>query len=82
MEDNKSRAAYKQDRIKSHVIIDNGTDFLSIEDVEAIYGFSVSTLAKWRMQNKYLKFYKIGKYIRYRKSEIESFLLSQVNEVK
>ena len=38
------------------------------------FGFSVSTLAKWRMTNKHLKYSKIGKYIKYKRSDIVEFL--------
>ena len=38
------------------------------------FGFSVSTLAKWRMKNLHLNYTKIGKYIKYKRSDIIEFL--------
>lgn len=44
------------------------------------YGFSKSTQAKYRMDRK-IPFSKIGKYIRYKRSDIESWLESNKVEV-
>jgi hypothetical protein len=49
-------------------------EWLNPNEVFAEFGFSVSTLAKWRMTKKHLKFSKIGKYIKYKRSDIEHFL--------
>ena len=49
-------------------------EWLNPTEVYEEFGFSVSTLAKWRMKNKHLKFSKIGKYIKYRRTEVESFI--------
>ncbi|DAB39955.1 MAG TPA: excisionase [Sulfurovum sp. UBA12169] len=38
------------------------------------YFISKSTLAKWRMANINLPYSKIGKYIRYKRSDIEAFI--------
>lgn len=53
-------------------------DWLNPNEVNQEFGFSVSTLAKWRMQNKFLPFSKIGKYIKYKRADIEAFLNSNV----
>lgn len=53
-------------------------DWLSPLEVKKEFGFSVSTLAKYRMQNKYLEFSKIGKYIKYKRSDIVSFLEAHI----
>ena len=55
--------------------------WLTPQGVSKAYGFSVSTLAKWRMSNKNLKFSKMGKYIRYKRSDIEKFLENNLIEV-
>ena len=55
-------------------------DWLNPNEVHRDYGFSVSTLAKWRMDNKYLSFSKKGKYIKYKRADIEAFLNSNVIE--
>lgn len=49
-------------------------EYLNPCDVNKEYGFSVSTLAKWRMDNKHLPFTKIGKYIKYKRTDIIEFL--------
>lgn len=53
-------------------------DWINPNEVHKEFGFSVSTLAKWRMENKYLPFSKIGKYIKYKRSDVETFLNSNV----
>lgn len=55
--------------------------WLSPREASKEYGLSVSTLAKWRMDNKHLSFSKIGKYIKYQRADIEAFLNSNVIEV-
>lgn len=56
-------------------------EWFNPNEVHKQYGFSVSTLAKWRMDNKYLPFSKIGKYIKYKRADIEAFLNSNIIEV-
>ncbi len=51
-------------------------EWLNPNEVYQEFGFSISTLAKWRMTHKNLRFSKIGKYIKYKRSDIETFLLS------
>ena len=53
-------------------------EWINPNEVSKEFGFSVSTLAKWRMDNKYLPFSKIGKYIKYKRSDIEAFLNSNI----
>lgn len=49
-------------------------EYLNPSEVHQEFGFSVSTLAKWRMSNKHLPFSKVGKYIKYKRSDIIKFL--------
>ena len=49
-------------------------EWLSPKEVSNDYGMSISSLAKFRMQKKYLKFSKVGKYIKYKRSDIIEFL--------
>lgn len=49
-------------------------EWLNPKEVFSEYGFSVSTLAKWRMDNLNLAYSKMGKYIKYKRSDIEAFL--------
>lgn len=53
-------------------------EWLSPKEASKEFGLSISTLAKWRMDNKFLSFSKIGKYIKYRRSDIEAFLLDSM----
>jgi len=53
-------------------------DWLNPNEVSKQYGFSVSTLAKWRMENKNLPFSKVSKYIKYKRADIEAFLNSNI----
>ena len=56
-------------------------EWLNPREVNKEFGFSTSTLAKWRMNNLNLPFSKMGKYIRYKRSDIEAFLESNKVEV-
>lgn len=56
-------------------------EWLTPKMVHEQYLFSTSTLAKWRMDNLNLPFSKIGKYIRYKRSDIEAFIESNKVEV-
>ena len=56
-------------------------EWLNPKEVNSDYGISVSTLAKWRMENKYLTFSKVGKYIKYKRADIEAFLNDNLVEV-
>ena len=56
-------------------------EYLSPTEVNKEFGFSVSTLAKWRMLGKHLKFSKVGKYIKYKRDDIKNFLESHSVEV-
>ena len=49
-------------------------EWINPGEVSKEFGFSVSTLAKWRMTNKHLKYSKMGKYIKYKRSDIVEFL--------
>jgi len=56
-------------------------EWLNPKEVNSEYGLSVSTLAKWRMENKYLTFSKVGKYIKYKRNDIEAFLNDNLVDV-
>ena len=55
-------------------------EWLTPKDVSREYSMSISTLAKFRMDRKHLAFSKIGKYIKYKRADIEAFLNSNVIE--
>lgn len=56
-------------------------EWLNPKEVHNNYGFSVSTLAKWRMDNLNLPYSKMGKYIKYKRSDVEAFLNSNIQAV-
>jgi len=56
-------------------------EWLTPKEVQKEFGFSTSTLAKWRMNNLNLTFSKMGKYIRYKRSDIEAFIDSNKVEI-
>jgi len=56
-------------------------EWLSPKEVHKEFGLSVSTLAKWRMNNTYLNYTKIGKYIKYKRGDVVEFLESHNVEV-
>lgn len=56
-------------------------EWLTPKEVSIAYSMSISTLAKFRMDRKHLAFSKIGKYIKYRRSDIEAFLNSNIIDV-
>ncbi len=55
--------------------------WLNPQDVSREFSFSTSTLAKWRMNNLNLPFSKMGKYIRYKRSDIEAWIESNKVDV-
>ena len=56
-------------------------EWLSPQEVNKEYLFSTSTLAKWRMNKINLPFSKTGKFIKYKRSDIETLLKSNKVEV-
>jgi len=55
--------------------------WLNPREVSKEFGFSTSTLAKWRMDKLNLPFSKMGKYIRYKRDDILHFIESGKVEV-
>ena len=56
-------------------------EWLTPKEVSTEFLFSTSTLAKWRMDNKNLSYSKMGKYIRYKREDIEAFIENNKVEV-
>ena len=56
-------------------------EWLNPKEVNQEFGFSISTLAKWRMDNLNLTFSKMGKYIRYKRDDIINFIENNKVEV-
>ena len=57
-------------------------EWLNPGEASKEFGFSVSTMAKWRMAKINIPFFKIGKYIKYKRSDIETFLESNILAVE
>jgi len=57
------------------------TEWLNPQEVSKRYGLSTSNLAKWRMTRKNLPFFKDGRYIKYKVSDIENYLENNKVEV-
>lgn len=52
-----------------------GTELLTSEQAAAYIGVSPGTLEVWRCTKRYhLPFIKVGRLVRYRKSDLDSFL--------
>jgi hypothetical protein len=56
-------------------------EWLNPQEASKEFGFSTSTLAKWRMNKLNLPFSKMGKYIRYKRDDIIEFIESGKVEV-
>ena len=65
---------------ETHLVVGQ-KEWLDPREARTEFGFSTSTLSKWRMKNLNLPFSKMGKYIRYKRSDIEKFLESNKVEV-
>ena len=57
-------------------------EWLSPNEVYDEFGFSKSTLAKNRMANKGIRYSKIGKYIKYKRTDIEAFLDENIVKIE
>ena len=54
------------------------TDWINPSQFEQDYGVKESTQAVWRSTGRYsLPFYKIGRLVRYKRSEVETWLDSR-----
>jgi len=61
---------------KKQLILEN--TLLKPNEVSKILGITIETLAVWRCTNRTnLKFYRIGRSIRYRLSEVNEFISSR-----
>lgn len=56
---------------------------LTVEDVAAITGLSVETLAQWRSQRRGIPFVKISRNcVRYRQADLDAFLNERIVRVE
>lgn len=73
--------ALEQNKLRDIISQDIKNEWLNPNETQKEFGFSISTLAKWRMKNLHLPYSKIGKYIKYKRADIENFLNSNIVEV-
>lgn len=56
---------------------------LTVEDVAAITGLSVETLAQWRSQRRGIPFVKLSRnVVRYRQADLEAWLTERIVRVE
>ena len=72
----------KQNELKEQITQPIQNEWLNPNDMKIEYKFSISTLAKWRMKNINLPYSKIGKYIKYKRSDVETFLNANIVDVE
>ena len=53
---------------------------MSAADLSALLGVEVKTLANWRCQAKGPKSLKVGRFVRYRMSDVEKWLAGREQE--
>jgi len=75
-------AEQKQTELKESISQPIQKEWLNPKNVEDEYSMSVSTLAKWRMKNINLPYSKVGKYIKYKRADIEAFLNNNIVDVE
>lgn len=61
---------------KQSYIMELLKEWLSPQKVSKELGVSISTLSRWRRERLHLPYHKMGKYIKYRRSDITAFLES------
>jgi predicted DNA-binding transcriptional regulator AlpA len=57
-------------------------EVLNERQVEEVYGFTIPYLRRARRERRGPRFLKLGKLVRYRKSDIESFLSASAVETR
>ena len=70
----------KNEEARTQLLAKAQKEWLTPSGLEEEYGFSKSTQAKYRMMRK-IPFSKIGKFIRYSRSEIDRWLSDNKVEV-
>jgi predicted DNA-binding transcriptional regulator AlpA len=58
----------------------NPQEVLTERQVQEIYGFTIPYLRRCRRERRGPRFLKVGKLVRYRRSDIESFLAAHAVE--
>lgn len=54
-----------------------GSDMLTTEQAARLLGLSPFTLNKWRLNGHGLRFIKLGRAVRYRRTDVDAYLASR-----
>lgn len=71
--------------VKRNKLLQTGakmSELLTAEETGRLLGVKPQSLAIWRMNEENLPFIKVGRLVRYRRSDIENWLTSQTVSVK
>lgn len=72
----------QQARTSLPLIGSKTSDTMSTDEAAAYLGVAPSTLAIWRCTKRYpLPYIKVGRLVRYRKSDLDAFLISRTVEM-
>jgi len=58
----------------------NAPEILNEKQVQEVYGFSIPYLRRARRERRGPRFLKVGKLVRYRRSDIEAYLTAHAIE--
>jgi excisionase family DNA binding protein len=56
------------------------TEFLSIQELADLFGIPIRTIYNWRNRGTGPRGYRIGRHVRYRRSDVEAWLEDQADE--
>ena len=56
------------------------TEFLSVQELAALFGIPVGSIYNWRNRGTGPRGYRIGRHVRYRRSDVELWLEEQADE--
>lgn len=74
--------AHQQTHTTQSLISSKASDTMSPDEAAAYLGVEPSTLAIWRCTKRYpLPYIKVGRLVRYRKTDLDAFLRSRTVEI-
>ena len=56
------------------------TEFLSVQELASLFGIPVRSIYNWRNRGTGPRGYRIGRHVRYRRSDVELWLEEQADE--
>jgi excisionase family DNA binding protein len=68
--------------MRSYRVVETLTDdsLMAPPTTSEYLGVPEATLAQWRYQGKGPRFFKVGKHVRYRKSDVDAWLEQQASQ--